>query len=353
MEEKNKLDWIGKSFKNKVVKYYGCKIKTGGTPWRGAYIIVQNHGREWVCHTHDNLKLKKELQSIGFEGSGELSKMSREERDTRLKKVVSLITYDKRFRMKEKRDPIDVEYYYKDLEERKDKDLEKEAEENIKEWIKEWEEREFSDIVEKNKVKVKKGESLRGVKNGNFKTDLQALIGYCLFWEEEDYEEIVGTIDIEFKDQLEKGAFNIDLLKALKDIGEIYREHREELEIGKVRNGRWELSAEKKVGDKEKKRRLVEEENDVLQIYKPVKVNKRSIDKKVTIRCDSEELDFLKDFDGWSENGVWKENDEITVVINFADYKDGNIEKMLYRCFRLYSLRFLENKLKFEFEGGN
>jgi len=234
----------------------------------------------------------------------------------------------------------------------KEIDLEKEAEEKIEEWIDEWEKRVFSGIVEANKEKVAKGKSLRRPKGGgNFKADLQALIGYCLFWEEEDYENEIGTINIGLKDQLEREVFDVDLQKALKDIEEIYRE---ELEIDKVREGRWKLTGKegKCALDRDIKRRFVEEDDDVLRVYEPVEVEKRSVDKKVKIRSESEELEFLKDFDGWSRYGEWQEDNGLTVVIRFADYERHYIERTLYRCFRLYSLRFLKNELEVEFEPG-
>jgi len=353
--EDGEPDSVDESFKNIVVKYYGCGIETYGVAGAGLFIRVHNHGRIWGSYPgpyrrSDN-KLVEELESIGFK-TRQWLKMSREERDTRIKKVVSLIIHDDELRDNEKLDPIDVEHNYKDLKERKEIDLEKEAEEKIEEWIEEWEKRVFSGIVKKNKEKVAKGKSLRGsADRKNFKADLEALIGYFLFWEEEDYENEIGTINIGLKDHLEREEFDVDLQKALKDIGEIYRE---ELEIDKVREGRWKLTGKEGTSalDRDIKRRFVEEDDDVLRVYEPVEVEKRSVDKKVKIRGDSEELEFLKDFDGWSRYGDWQEDNGLTIVIRFSDYECHDIERALYRCFRLYSLRFLKNELNVEFEPG-
>jgi len=348
MEEKNKPDSVGKSFKEIVVKYYGCDIVWGHAP-NMALVSIHNHGKKWGLKPVINSEFREELQALGFEGIREASRMDREERDTRIKKVVSLIIHGDELRSNEKLDPIDVEYNYENLNEGKEIDLEKEAEEKIEEWIEEWEKREFSDIVEGNREKVEKGKSLMGAgERRDFKADLQALIGYCLFWEEEDYENEIGTIDIGLKDQLEREEFDIGLQKALKDIGEIYRE---ELEIDKVREGRWKITGKDEVSTLDNvKRRFVEEDDDVLRVYEPVEVKKRTVDKKVKIRGNSEELEFLKDFDGWSRYGEWQKDDGLTVVIRFADYESHNIERALYRCFRLYSLRFLKNGLELEFE---
>ncbi len=352
MKGKNKFGWVGKSFKKRVVKYYGCNIVWGNAP-NMALVSIHNHGKKWGFKPVPHSEFRGELQGLGFEGIREASRIGREKRDSRIKKVVSLIIHGDELKKNKERDPIDVNYNYKNLKERKEIDLEKEAEEKIQEWIEEWEKRELSGIVEANKEKVAKGKSLRkSEERRDFKSDLQALIGYFLFWEEEDYENEIGTINIGLKDQLEKEEFDVDLQKALKDIGEIYRE---ELEIDKAREGRWKLTG-KNGGSalrREIKKRFVEEDDDVLRVYEPVEVEKRSVEKKVKVGGDSEELEFSKDFDGWSENGVWKENGGVSVVINFVDYKDDNIEKMLHRCFRLYSLRFLEDELKFEFEGGS
>jgi len=345
------LDSVDESFKNIVVKYYGCSIVWGHAP-NMALVSIYNHGKKWGFKPVTNSEFREELQALGFEGIREASSMGREKRDSRIKKVVSLIIHSDELRNNEKRDPIDVEYNYKNLKERKEIDLEKEAEDKIEEWIEEWEKREFSYFVEKNKEKAEKGKSLRkSEERRDFKADLQGLIGYCLFWEEEDYENEIGTINIGLKDQLEREEFDIDLQKALKDIEEIYRE---ELEIDKVREDRWKLSGreERSILDKDIKRLFVDEDDDVLRVYEPVEVEKRSVDKKVKIRGDSEELEFLKDFDGWSKYGEWQEDDGLTVVIRFADYECHNIERALYRCFRLYSLRFLKNKLEVEFEPG-
>jgi len=363
MKQKLKKGSDGESFKNLVVKYYGCKKEGAHAAGAMSFIIIRNHGKEWKYKIISS-EFEKELKKIGFLGVRDFCSEDREKRDERIRKFVALKLYGEP--LESEPNPVDIEYQYELLKDDTDVNLDQKSEEKIEEWTRMWEELEFDGMVKNNKRsktgnclrgknnrRAIKGNSLRGIKGGTLKEDLEGVIGYCLFWEEKGHDREIGKIDSEFKENLENEDFDIYLKKALKDIGMVFRV---DVEINKIGKGKWELigSERSRKSYEDKKRIFVDEEEDELRVFEHIEPNKRrTIDKEITIECNKD-LEFLRDFPQWDEKGEWKE-DKNTIKIKFQDFKRGSgkknkCENMLYRCFRLYDLKIIEDEIKIKFD---
>jgi len=326
-----------RSFVDKILKFYGSNLNYE----KRGLIRDDMH----VNHAAKP-RLERELRDLGFSGIEEAVDMSSEERDEVLKKIVALMIYKK----EKITDPIERDYQYEVLKEEVDEDLEKEAEEQIFEWKKERKKRRIEEIVEESEDEWKMGDELRraSLEKQFTKQKFQALIGYYLFWRNEDGEVELGVIDPKFKEQLEEGKTDIHLRKALKDIG---KELKEDVEICKVGEDEWELVRE--VLGSQKRFYKIEETSEGLRVFVKVVPAKKDILKEAVLKVPVEkgpELEFLKEFEKWDEMGSWEERGELKIRIQFKDYsiesKKGLCERELKEYLRLYDASYLDETVR-------
>ncbi len=339
------LDEVPDSWKecvDRILEYHGDAFE-----YRNGGLL---HGARHVNH-YAKRKVERDLRKLGFQGIEGAVNKSQKERDEAMERVLALMMY----REEKIIDPIERDYQYEELAEEGDEEPLERAREQIARWRKQEELKSLKSMIDSNTFESgdwEKGTEIRreAPDAPSSKERVQSLIGYWLFWRPEDREYDYGTIEPEFREQLNGGEMDARLNKMLKDLGKgFYRG----VEISKLDDNKWELSEED--GNPcswREERYLIEDEGDRLRFYREEKPAKRLTPKELILEVQkekAEQLEFLKDFEGSRENVRWKEGDgKTTISVDFLDseYDPEMCENGVKKSLRLYDLGYLDGSIK-------